>query len=179
MYVLLGLVRSGIGIEAQYYTRYTYLSGIFALLALAAAIGRRPMPEVPRVRLVAVGAIGLVVALSLLWNVRLLLLGRDLFLERADMTRALVALATTDPLPSGVEASVDLVLIPSPDRVRAIVARFGSPLSDSLAGGAVPPIPEAVRAEALQRAQDPPDFVLAGCIGSRPLPADCARFDGG
>jgi hypothetical protein len=178
MYVLLGLVRSGLGIEAQYYTRYTYLSGILALLALATAIGRRPLPTVSRVRLVAVGAVGLVVALSLLWNVRLLLLGRDLFLQRADMTRALVALATTDPLPRGVDASVDLVLIPSPDRVRAIVARFGSPLTDSLAGDAVRPTPEAVRADALKRAQDPPAFVLAGCIGSRPLPADCARFDG-
>ena len=179
MYILLGLVRSNLGIEAQYYTRYTYLSGILALLALATAIGRRPMPEAPRLRLLAVGAVGLVITLSLLWNVRLLLSGRDLFLQRADLTRALVALATTEPLPPGVDPSVDLVLIPSPDRVRAIVARFGSPLSDSLAGDAVRPIPEEATADALKRALDPPEFVLAGCIGSRPLPADCARFDGG
>ena len=137
------------------------------------------MPEAPRLRLLAVGAVGLVITLSLLWNVRLLLSGRDLFLQRADLTRALVALATTEPLPPGVDPSVDLVLIPSPDRVRAIVARFGSPLSDSLAGDAVRPIPEEATADALKRALDPPDFVLAGCIGSRPLPADCARFDGG
>src|SRR4029079_2832053 len=103
-------------------------------------------------------------ALSLLWNVRLLLDGRDLFLQRADLTRALVALATTDPLPAGVEPAVDLVLIPSPERVRAIVARFGSPRGDSLAGDAVRPIPEEAKAEALKRALDPPDFVLAGCF---------------
>ena len=180
MYILLGLVRSNLGIEAQYYTRYTYLSGILALLALATAIGRRPMPEAPRLRLLAVGAVGLVITLSLLWNVRLLLSGRDLFLQRADLgTRALVALATTEPLPPGVDPSVDLVLIPSPDRVRAIVARFGSPLSDSLAGDAVLADPRGGQADALKRALDPPDFVLAGCIGSRPLPADCARFEGG
>ena len=179
MYVLLGLVRSAIGVEAQYYTRYTYLSGMFALIALANLVGRRPMPAAPRPRLVATAVIGAAVALSLLWNVRLLLLGRDLFGQRAELTRALVSLALTDPLPAGVDASRDLVLVPSPDALRAIVAGHGSPLTDSLAGDAVAPMPASVRSDALDRAQHPPAFVIAGCIGSRPLPADCARFEGG
>ena len=176
MYALLGIVRLADGPAAATYSRYAYLSGMLVLLGIAALVGRRPMPAAPRLRLVVVGVAAAAVAVALAWNVRLLLVGREVFAERADLTRALVQLGLTDPLPAGVDPRLSLILVPSPEQLRAIVAAHGSPLRDTLAGDAVRPIPEAARAEALGRAQHPPDWLLAGCGGDGPQPAGCERF---
>jgi hypothetical protein len=176
MYALLGLVRASDGADAAAYTRYTYLSGMFALLAIASLVGRRPLPARPVTRAVAIGVTAGVVTMSLVWNVRFLVAGRGLFADRADLTRALVELGLTDPLPAGLDPTLSLILVPSPESLRTIVARYGSPLVDRLAGDAVPPIPDAARAEALGRATNPPDWLLAGCGGDRPQPLGCERF---
>ena len=102
-----------------------------------------------------------VLALSLVWNGSLLIAGRNLYAERAELTRALVTLGTTDPLPSGVDPNLNLVLIPSPTQLREVFATYGSPMTDSLAPGSVPPVSPAALQEATHRAQNPPAWLLA------------------
>ena len=91
--------------------------------------------------MVAVGVA--VVAFSLIWNVTLLVGGRQLYAERADLTRALVVLGTTDPLPPGVAPNLSLLLVPSPVELRRVIATYGSPMTDPLAPGSVPPVRRA------------------------------------
>lgn len=179
MYALLAVVRADTDPAAPLYSRYAYLSGILALISLAILLGRRPLPAARATRIATLGVVSATVTLSLLWNARLLVAGRDLFAERADLTRALVELALTRPLPDGVHPGRSLILVPSPDRLTAIVDRYGSPLEDPLAGDAASPITPAARAEALRRATNPPDWLLAGCGGSRPQPVHCQAFEPG
>ncbi|MGP1674482.1 MAG: hypothetical protein ACTS8Z_04620, partial [Candidatus Limnocylindrales bacterium] len=86
---------------------------------------------------------------------------RDLFAERADLTRAFIELGLSRPLPDGVDPALSLVLVPAPTKLAAIVDRYGSPLDDRLAGTAVPPISDGAREEALRRATEPPAWLLA------------------
>ncbi len=160
-YGLLSLVRAQLDVDATYYSRYSYLSGIVALIGLASLVGHRPLPVAPRWRILAIAAVASVFVLSLTLNISLLIGGRALFEQRADLTRALVDLGTTTPLPAGVDPALSLVLVPSPDRLERIVEAHGSPLHDALAGDAVPPIPTTVRADALERATHPPAWLLA------------------
>ena len=154
-YTLVGAVRVQLGDEAATYTRYTYLSGMVALLCLASLVGRPAIRREHLARATAVGVAVLIVSLS--WNVRLLVEGRDLYAQRAALTRALVTVGITDPLPAGVDPTVSLVLVPSPVELRRVVAVYGSPLEDSLAAGSVPAVTETSMEEAIQRAQHPPD----------------------
>jgi hypothetical protein len=91
-----------------------------------------------------------VVTLSLVWNVWLLREGRDLFAERAAKTRATIVLATGD-LGPGIDPDKAKLLDRTITRLREVVAEFGSPLQDTLAGDAVQPVSPAlvdtVRAE--------------------------------
>jgi hypothetical protein len=158
-YTIVGFVRTQLEGDASLYTRYAYLSGILALIAAASLIGRPTIPVARRPLALAVGAV--VVAFSLIWNVTLLVAGRQLYAERADLTRALVALGTTDPLPSGVAPDLSLLLVPSPDELRRVIATYGSPMGDSVAPGSVPPVSEGAKADAIARAQNPPEWLLA------------------
>lgn len=164
LYVLTGLVRAQLVADAALYTRYTYLAGMLLLVALGALIGPsvRPWPTAPRPRLVATAGLAAVLGLALTWNVRLLLDGRDLFLGRADRTRALVTVAL-EPLPATVEPERTLILVPSPTSLRRIVDASGSPLTDTLVVGGVPPVSPAALADAQRRLAEG-----AGPIG--PLP---------
>ena len=70
MYALLGVVRVGVDVDATYYSRYSYLSGILAMLGLRALLGRPAAAE----RAAATAgarrpAWPALVALSLVWNV--------------------------------------------------------------------------------------------------------------
>jgi hypothetical protein len=158
-YTIVGIVRAQLDVDASLYTRYAYLSGILALIAAASLIGHPAV--VPRWRPAVVGVGIAVLALSLVWNGSLLLAGRALYADRAELTRALVALGTTDPLPSGVDPHLNLVLVPSPVQLREVIATYGSPMADSLAPGAVPPVSPAALDEATHRAQNPPAWLLA------------------
>jgi hypothetical protein len=158
-YTIVGIVRAQLEVDASLYTRYAYLSGILALIAIASLLGRPTIPVARRPMAIAVGVA--IVAFSLVWNVTLLFAGRQLYAERADLTRAFVVLGTTDPLPPGVDPNLSLVLVPSPVRLRQIVATYRSPMADSLAPDSVPPVSDAAMAEAIRRAQDPPDWLLA------------------
>jgi hypothetical protein len=97
------------------------------------------------------------------FNVRLLFDGRDLFLERADLTRALITVALEpDDLP-GLDRDRSLVVVPSPRSLEEIVGRYGSPLRDSLAGDAVRPIPPETLDEARTwLTEGPPPKITGG-----------------
>ena len=153
LYVLTGLVRAQLVTDAALYTRYTYFAGPLLLVAIGALVG----PDVvafhgsPRLRTIVLAAAGTILTLALVWNVRLLIEGRDLFLERAGRTRALVTVALSD-LPPGVERDRTLILVPSPASLERLINAHGSPLSDPLVVGGLPPISEAAMADALRRA---------------------------
>lgn len=157
-YAIVGIVRTQLEVDASLYTRYAYLSGILALIAMASLIGRPVIPAPRRPVVVAVGA--LIVLFSLTWNVTLLVGGRQLYAERADLTRAFVVLGTTDPLPPGVEPDLSLLLVPSPLELRRVLATYGSPMTDFLAPGSVPSVSASAMADATRRAQHPPDWLL-------------------
>jgi hypothetical protein len=158
-YTIVGIVRAQLEVDASLYTRYAYLSGILALIAIASLLGRPAIPVARRPMAVAIGVA--IVAFSLAWNVALLFAGRQLYADRADLTRAFVVLGTTDPLPTGVDPELSLVLVPSPVELRRVIAEYGSPMADVLAPGSVPPVSDAAMAEAIRRAQDPPEWLLA------------------
>lgn len=158
-YAIVGVVRAPLDAGAALYTRYAYLSGILALIGAASLIGRPAIPAARHPVAVAVGVS--VLTFSLIWNVGLLVAGRDLFAQRADLTRAFVTLGTTDPLPAGLDPNLSLVLVPSPVELRRAIATYGSPMTDVLAPGFVPAVSDAALEEATQRAQNPPDWLLA------------------
>ena len=163
-YMIVGIVRVQLEVDASLYTRYAYLSGILALIGASSLIGRPAIPAARRTLFVAAGVSILV--FSLVWNVALLVAGRTLYAERADRTRALVTLGTTDPLPMGVVPALSLVLIPSPLELRRVVAEYGSPMTDHLAQNFVPSVSKAALEDATRRAQNPPDWLLALQPGS-------------
>jgi hypothetical protein len=149
-YALLGLLRAQLFDTAAEYSRYAYLSGIFALLGLASLFGPVRLPESGPRRLLAVTALLPLVTLSLIWNLRLLADGRELFADRAEKTRAAVMVAQGD-LPAGLDPDSTKLLDRTVTRLREVLAEFGSPLEDSFAGDAVRPVSastlDAVRAD--------------------------------
>ncbi len=155
LYVLTGLVRAQLVADAALYTRYTYFAGPLLLVALGALVGPdlRTLSMTPRLRTVLVAFGGTILALALVWNVRLLIEGRALFLERADRTRALVTVGLSG-LPPEIERDRTLILVPSPASLDRLVTEHGSPLRDSLVVGGVPPISDAAMADALRRVEE-------------------------
>jgi hypothetical protein len=133
------------------YTRYTYVSGILALVAAGTAIGRVELPAAGRRRLATVAVLGSWAAVGLVTNLGLLVLGRDLFMDRAEMTRALVTVALAPDRPADVDMDRSLVLVPSPRSLEMIKSAYGDPRFDLLVPWAVRPIPAPVLAEAQRR----------------------------
>jgi hypothetical protein len=158
-YAIVGLVRAQLEPDASRYTPYTYYSGILAMLGLVTLIGRS-WPIRPRDRPVAAIGIASIAGLSFVWNVQLLIGGGGLQAERAELTRAFVELAETEPLPGGVPAERSLVTIPSPLDTRRIVVDYGSPLTDLVVPWAVREPTPTVRDEALRRARNPPAWLI-------------------
>jgi hypothetical protein len=152
MYALIGLVRADVVEGQANYTRYTYVAGVLLLVAISSSVGR---PEIPqpthRLRVVVLGSFGAWFALAMALNVALLLGGRELFQQRAAMTRALVTVALDPDPPIGAQLERSLVLVPSAASTRDIARRYGDPRSDHLVPWAVRRIPEAVLREAERR----------------------------
>lgn len=142
-YAILGLIRAQLFDGAAEYSRYAYLSGIFAMLGLVALVGPRSLPTEPKSRTLAVAGLVGVFTLASVWNGWLLLAGRGIFQDRAAYTRAAVIVALGD-LPQGVDPDTVELLDRTVTRLREVLAEFGSPLQDSLAGDAVPPVDPAL-----------------------------------
>jgi hypothetical protein len=150
-YALIGILRGALVADITNYTRYTYVSAILLIVGGSALLPRLRVVPAVRLRRIALIGGGSLLAVSLIWNGRLLLEGRELFGERAGMTRALVTVGLARPLPAGVDPDRSLVLVPSPASLERIVASYGSPLGDSLAPWSVAAIPPAIAMEALRR----------------------------
>jgi hypothetical protein len=150
LYGLIGLTRSHDFAGIVDYTRYTYVSGILLLIAVGALAGPIQMPAERNRRLLTMVPLGGLLAAALVFNGRLLLDGRDLFLLRAARTRALITVAIERPLPATTDPNRSLVLVPSPASLETLLARYGSPLSDALMPGAVEPLPPELLASARQ-----------------------------
>jgi hypothetical protein len=148
LYGLIGLTRSHDFAGIVDYTRYTYISGILLLIALGSLAGPIRVPEERRLRLLTLVPLGGLLAAALVFNARLLLDGRDLFLLRAARTRALITVAMERPLPATTDPNRSLILVPSPNVLETLLARYGSPLSDALVPDAVQPIPPEILAAA-------------------------------
>ncbi len=140
-YALIGLVRGNVFDGQVNYTRYAYVSGILLLLAVGALAGRPSLPASRRLRPFAVAGVVSVVGLAFAYNAALLIGGRELFLGRADMTRALVTAGMRRPLPETTDPARTLVLVPSPVELERITNAYGDARTDALVPFAVRPIP--------------------------------------
>jgi hypothetical protein len=153
-YAILGLIRAQLFEGAAEYSRYAYLSGIFAILGLVALVGPRSLPIEPGRRTLAIAGLVGLFTLSLVWNGWLLLAGRGIFQDRAAYTRAVVTVAF-DELPPGVDPDKVELLDRTVTRLREVLAEFGSPLHDSIADDAVAPVDpaevEAIRQDLLDQ----------------------------
>jgi hypothetical protein len=158
-YALIALTRAGVTIHQVEYTRYTYVTGIVLVVGLAALVGPR-LGELAngdrQARLAVVGSAGLVFFLALGWNLLLLVGGRGLFLERAVLTRALVAAALAPDRPAASDLDRSLILVPSPHSLERIVAAHGSPLTDWFWGSNVEPLRPELLTEANRRLVEGP-----------------------
>jgi hypothetical protein len=126
--------------------RLVYFAGPLIIVALGELVGRPGIPQTRRARLMAVAAAAPLVALTFVWNIALLLHGRDLFAQRADITRALVELELDPPPGVTFDRTKPQIIMPSADVLANVVARYGSPLHDALAD--VPPPSAEARAKA-------------------------------
>jgi hypothetical protein len=153
-YALIAVTRAGVTTEQVHYSRYTYVAVVLALVALGALLGpslRDLARTTGRRRVAGLAGAAVVLELAFIWNLRLLAEGRQIFVERAEMTRALVTVALASDRPAAVDLGRSLVLVPSPTRLEGIVAAHGSPLNDVLEPWAVPAIRPEILAEAERR----------------------------
>jgi hypothetical protein len=150
-YALAALIRAHLFEGQAEYTRYVYTPAILAIVAAGVLVRGIKRTREGRKRLVTTVGLAIWATTALILNGRLLIAGRELFLARADMTRALVTVAIAPDRPAGVDTTRSLVLVPSPDALRLIVERYGDPRTDSLIPGSVRPIPPEVLAEARRR----------------------------
>ena len=134
-YALLGVVRAQLFDTAAEYSRYAYLSAIFALLGITDLL--RPVWQAAatsaRFARLRVAILAMLVTVSLIWNGLLLVQGRDLFLERADRTRADLVSAQLE-MPPGVDPDRVKLLDRPVTRLREIIAQYGAPLRDAWTG---------------------------------------------
>ena len=150
-YALAALVRAHLFEGQAEYTRYMYAPAVLAIVAAGVLVRGIKRTAVGRKRLFTTVGLAVWATTALILNGRLLLAGRELFLQRADMTRALVTVALEPQLPPGVDPGRSLVLVPSPESLRRIAEQYGDPRTDRLVPGSVRPIPPEVLAEARRR----------------------------
>jgi hypothetical protein len=147
-YSLIGMVRGNLFAGQIDYTRYTYVAGILLLVAVSALAGRPRRPASAGRRFAWTAIVAAWVTLIFVYNGALLVAGRELFLERADRTRALLVAGQRRPLPPETDPNRTLVLVPSPAALQRITASYGDGRSDSLVPWAVRPVPPDVQQKA-------------------------------
>jgi hypothetical protein len=151
LYAMVALVRAQLFEGIENYTRYTYVSSILAIVGSSALVGLVRIPSGGRPRLAATAALIVWLIVGLTAEIQLLTAGREIFLARADMTRALVTVALEPDRSAGVDGSRSLVLVPSPDALREIASRYGDPRTDALVPWSVRSIPPEIMTEARRR----------------------------
>ena len=120
-YALAALIRAHLFDGQAEYTRYLYSPAVLAIVAAGVLVRGIKRTSVGRKRLFTTVGLAVWATTALILNGRLLLAGRELFLARADMTRALVTVAL-EPLPPGVDPDAlagpgPLARFPASDRV--------------------------------------------------------------
>jgi hypothetical protein len=150
-YALAALIRAHLFEGQAEYTRYVYTPAILALVAAGVLVRGIKRTSEGRKRLYTTVGLAVWATTALILNGRFLIAGRELFLARADMTRALVTVALAPDRPAGVDTTRSLVLVPSPDSLQLIVERYGDPRTDSFIPGSVRPIPPEILTEARRR----------------------------
>jgi hypothetical protein len=136
-YALVAISRSQLyGDEATTWSRYLYVGAIFMLVGLSAWVGQVDLPR-GRIRFAVAG---LIVSLALVGNVRLLWLGRENFLRRADLTLGTVAVVVSfEDLPA-----IEVDQLPVPSVLRTLIEEHGSPARDDLLGASLRPRQEGI-----------------------------------
>ena len=150
-FALAALIRAHLFDGAAEYTRYLYAPVVLAIVAAGVLVRGIKRTSEGRKRLVTTVGLAVWATTALILNGRFLLAGRELFLARADMTRALITVALAPDIPASVDRSRSLVLVPSPDALRRIADAYGDPRTDSIVPGSVRPIPPEILAEARRR----------------------------
>lgn len=110
-YALIAAARAGVTEGQVAYSRYTYVGVFLLLVSVADLAGPIRLPQARAARLAVVCLLVASLELGLLWNVRLLVDGRDLFTARALTTRALVTVALDPAYANRVMDDRSLVLV--------------------------------------------------------------------
>ena len=140
MYTLVGLVRAH-HLESNFATksRYVYVAAFLLILAVADWLPelQARMTSQARRRVAVTRLLAIALVASIVVNIKALAVARDQFQNRADLTRAYIALALAHGDEPWVDPnSVPYGMPPMPLLLR-VLERYGSPLRDSLVPGVV------------------------------------------
>ncbi len=157
MYTLVGFVRAH-HLESNFATksRYVYVASFLLILAVADWLPelRARMTSQARRRVAVTRLLAIALIASIVVNIKALAVARDQFQNRADLTRAYIALALAHGDEPWVDPnSVPYGMPPMPLLLR-VLERYGSPLRDTL----VPGVAKAPGARAYEAA-------LLGMVG--------------
>ena len=142
-FALVGVARTEAGADAP---RIVYFGAVLIIVALGELLGKVRLPPPDSRRWPIMAGVTVLAAISIAGNVSSVLVGRDVFARRADITRALVDLELHPPPGATFDRAKPQQLVPSADIVASLVARYGSPLHDEFAD--VPPVSAEARAKA-------------------------------
>lgn len=158
-YVVTGLARSNLGAEQAAAARYVYTVAPFFLLMASAWLGTLAPIDARRPRVAL--TVSVFLAVALVANLTQLRWWQQNFVDRAVETRATIALllryggspalpADRAPIPS---TDLQVEHLPSPDGLRELVARYGSPLDDPFSG--IASVTPEIEERALLKLVDP------------------------
>ena len=139
MYALIGSVRGHLFQGSDLYTRYTYVAGLLLFVGASSLVGQVVLPAYGTARTVALAGAGSLLAVSLVWNLQLMLAGKSLFLERAAWMRALLIGSTEPTRPPFVDPQ---------SLVASAIRAYGSPMTDVVVPWAVKSPPATLIEEA-------------------------------
>ena len=154
MYALLALIRAQLFDGAALYSRYAYLSGIFAILGLTALIGRRALPGLAgpatgRRRRIRGG---------LRTGARSGTSGCSSPDEPSSRSGRPIRVPwspwSSATGPQAIDPDKVELLDRTVTRLREVLVEFGSPIEDSIAGDAVPPVDPAIVEQVRQDLSD-------------------------
>lgn len=162
-FVIIGLAREEeFGVDQALAPRYAYTGAVFLLIAAAAWLGPRlagltAAPMHQRLRQLSIGVVAAALIVVTAADLRYFPAASSFWQARSDATRATVSIfleyggqpaVPADQRSPATPTDVWVEAIPPPAQLRALVARYGSPLSDALVPGQPTP-PDSVYDEGL------------------------------